>query len=170
MVVDHFQVGHNADHDTARQCSPDAELCRSQFHVEATCVDDVPLSYVLTSGQATGSEPLSHLWAETHESQGDEEGRDDGHDEHDSAEADVEEETQERRFLLFVGQSRKPVYLDDTDETDEEGRENGIVAERRVRGDYVEGAVLLAPLAVDEQCTVVAARRERGINGNSSGE
>lgn len=167
MVVDHFQVSHDTNHHTARQRAPDAELGRTQFHVEATCVDYVTLSDVLTSGQATGSEPLSHLGAEAHKSQRDKERRDYGHDEHDGAEADVEEEAEKGSLLLFVGQPGESVDLDETDETDEEGRKNRIIAERRVGGYYVEGPVLLAPLAVDEQCTIVAGRRVKAINGQS---
>lgn len=104
VVVDQFQVGDDTNNHDSGKDAPNAELRRSQFHVEATRVN-VPAGDVLAGGEATGGEPLRHRGAEAHEADGDKERGDDRHDEHDGARADVQEETEEGRLLFFVGET-----------------------------------------------------------------
>lgn len=143
MIVDYFQVGDDADHHTTSQSAPNSKLSRSQFHVEATGVDDVALGDVLAGSEATGRKSLRHFGAETHESQGDEEGGNYRHQEHDGAETHVQEEAQEGGLLLLVGQPGEAVDLDETDEENKDRSDNWVIAENRLGRHDVEGAILL---------------------------
>lgn len=142
MFVDEFQTGHHADNDTGGKGAPDTELGSAHLYVEPAGVDaHRVLCDILASCLSTGLEASRHVSTETHEAQGDEEGRYDGHKEHQSGEEDVQEETQEFRLLLFVGQSWEAIDLDETDQEYKECSDEGEITVGGIGGYDVVQAV-----------------------------
>lgn len=128
MVPQELENGEHRQPHPHGQTAPGAELRCAEFQVEARGVDPVGLVDVVASGDLAGGEPVGHALAPGHESEGDEEGGDEGDGREEYRADDVDEGREEGTVLALVHVHGESVDLNGGDEEEGEADEDDVVA------------------------------------------